>query len=84
LEAMACGTPVVVAGRASLLEVAEEAGLLVNPDDPDEIARALARVLTDEPLRARMRELGLAQAARFTWEEAARKTLALYRRELAL
>jgi len=82
LEAMACGTPVVVAGRASLPEVVGEAGLLVNPDAPDDIARALARVLTEKPLRARMRELGLAQAARFTWEETARKTLAIYRRVL--
>jgi hypothetical protein len=79
LEAMACGTPVVVADRASLPEVVGEAGLLVNPDDPDGIARALARVLTDEPLRARMQELGLAQAGRFTWERAARATLAVYR-----
>jgi len=84
LEAMACGTPVVVAERASLPEVVGEAGLLVNPDDPADIARALARVLTEEPLRARVRELGLAQAARFTWEETARKTLAIYRRVLAL
>ena len=83
LEAMACGTPVVVTERASLPEVVGDAGLLVNPDDPDDIARALARVLTEEPLRARMRELGLAQAARFTWEETARKTLAVYRRVLA-
>ncbi len=83
LEAMACGTPVVVTERASLPEVVGDAGLLVNPDDPDDIARALARVLTEEPLRARMRELGLAQAARFTWEETARKTLAIYRRVLA-
>jgi glycosyltransferase involved in cell wall biosynthesis len=79
LEAMACGTPVAVADRASLPEVVGEAGLLVNPDDPDGIARALARVLTDEPLRARMQELGLAQAGRFTWERAARATLAVYR-----
>jgi glycosyltransferase involved in cell wall biosynthesis len=79
LEAMACGTPVVVAQRASLPEVVGEAGLLVNPDDPDDIARALARVLTDGSLRVRMRELGLAQAARFTWEQTARKTLAVYR-----
>jgi len=83
LEAMACGTPVVVAERASLPEVVGEAGLLVNPDDPDDVAGALARVLTDEPLQARMRGLGLAQAARFTWEEAARKTLAVYRKEMA-
>ena len=79
LEAMACGTPVVVADRASLPEVVGEAGLLVNPDDPDDIARALARVLTDEPLRTRMQELGLAQSARFTWRRAAQTTLAVYR-----
>ena len=79
LEAMACGTPVVVADRASLPEVVGEAGLLVDPDDADDIAQALARVLTDEPLRVRMRELGLVQAGRFTWERAARATLAVYR-----
>ena len=83
LEAMACGTPVVVARRASLPEVVGEAGLLVDPDDPDDIARALARVLTEEPLRTKMRELGLAQAARFTWEETARRTLEVYRSVLA-
>jgi len=83
LEAMACGTPVVVADRASLPEVVGEAGVLVDPDDPEDIARALARVLTDGSLRARMRELGLAQAARFTWEETARKTLTVYREVLA-
>ncbi len=83
LEAMACGTPVVAAARASLPEVVEEAGLLVNPDDAEDIAQALARVLTDEPLRARLRELGLVQAARFTWEETARRTLAVYQAVLA-
>ena len=80
LEAMACGTPVVVANRSSLPEVVGEAGLLVNPDDVDDIAQALARVLTEEPLQAQMRELGLAQAACFTWEHTARETLAVYQR----
>ena len=79
LEAMACGTPVVVADRASLPEVVGEVGLLVDPEDPDGIARALARVLMDESLRARMQELGPVQAGRFTWERAARATLAVYR-----
>jgi glycosyltransferase involved in cell wall biosynthesis len=79
LEAMACGTPVVVADRASLPEVVGEAGLLVDPDDVDDIAQALIRVLTDGVLRARMRALGLAQAARFTWERTAQATLAVYR-----
>jgi glycosyltransferase involved in cell wall biosynthesis len=79
LEAMACGTPVVVADRASLPEVVGKAGLLVNPEDVDHIAQALTRVLTDEALRARMQTLGLAQAARFTWERTAQATLAVYR-----
>jgi glycosyltransferase involved in cell wall biosynthesis len=83
LEAMTFGIPVVVSDRASLPEVVGEAGLLVNPDDPEDIAGALGRVLTEEPLRARMREQGLAQAARFTWERAARETLAVYRAVLA-
>ena len=83
LEAMACGTPVVVADRASLPEVVGAAGLLVNPDGPADIAQAMARVLFETGLRARMRELGLAQAARFTWEKAARETLAAYHKVLA-
>ncbi|MEA3340652.1 MAG: glycosyltransferase family 1 protein, partial [Chloroflexota bacterium] len=79
LEAMACGAPVVVADRASLPEVVGEAGLLADPDDPNDIARALTRALTEEPLRAQMRERGLAQAARFTWKKTARETLDVYR-----
>jgi glycosyltransferase involved in cell wall biosynthesis len=78
LEAMACGTPVVVADRSSLPEVVGEAGLLIDPDDPDDIAQALARALTDEVLRAQMRRAGLAQAAHFTWEQTAQETLAVY------
>lgn len=79
LEAMACGTPVVAADRASLPEVVGEAGLLVNPDDPADIAQALARVLDDSSLRSQMRERGLAQAERFTWEKTAQATLEVYR-----
>jgi glycosyltransferase involved in cell wall biosynthesis len=83
LEAMACGTPAVVSDRASLPEVVGEAGLLVNPDDPEDIAQALARVLTEGPLREQLREKGLAQAARFTWEKAARETLTVYQSVLS-
>ncbi len=79
LEAMACGTPVVVSNRSSLPEVVGEAGLLTDPDDPTAIADELARVLTDASLRERLRAKGLAQAARFSWERAARETLVVYR-----
>ncbi len=82
LEAMACGTPVVCSNRGSLPEVAGDAALLINPDDLDDLSRALERALEDEPLRAQMRARGLVQAARFSWEKTARETLALYRQVL--
>lgn len=78
LEAMSCGTPVVVADRASLPEVTGKAGLVVNPEDPTEIAQALREVLTDRTRREHMREAGLKRAESFTWERAARKTRAVY------
>jgi glycosyltransferase involved in cell wall biosynthesis len=83
LEAMACGTPVVVANRASLPEVVGDAGLLVDPDSPDDIAAGLRRVLTDSALAADLRQRGLSRAARFSWQETARQTLALYQQVLA-
>jgi glycosyltransferase involved in cell wall biosynthesis len=82
LEAMACGTPVVVSDRASLPEVVGEAGLLVDPDDPASIADGLRRVLTDSGLAAAMRERGLIRAAAFDWRETARRTIAVYERVL--
>lgn len=79
LEAMACGTPVVVADRASLPEVVGDAGLLVDPEDPEAIAAGLNRVLTDEDMRASMAALGLERASGFSWERVARETLDVYR-----
>jgi glycosyltransferase involved in cell wall biosynthesis len=82
LEAMACGTPVVVSDRGSLPEVVGEAGLLVNPDDPAAIAAALEQVITDSALAADLRARGLERASTFSWERAARETLAVYERVL--
>ena len=79
LEAMACGTPVVAADRASLPEVVGDAGLLVDPEDPDAIALAIERARADAPLRERLRAAGSRQAARFSWTRAAGQTLAVYR-----
>ncbi len=78
LEAMACGTPVVCSNASSLPEVVGEGGILFDPRDTGALTNALARVLTDERLRVDMRERGLAQAAKFSWERAARETLAVY------
>jgi glycosyltransferase involved in cell wall biosynthesis len=78
LEAMACGTPVISSNTSSLPEVAGEAALLVPPDDTRAWDEALTRVMSDDALRVSLRERGLAHAARFTWEQAARQTADLY------
>ncbi|MEA3309547.1 MAG: glycosyltransferase family 1 protein [Chloroflexota bacterium] len=78
LEAMQCGTPTVVADRASLPEVVGGAGLLIDPEAPETLAEACHRLLHDEELRDRLREAGFRQATRFTWEATARQTLAVY------
>jgi len=80
LEAMACGTPVIATNVSSLPEVVGDAGLLVSPEDEAELTVAMWRVLTDEALRAEMREKGLKRAKLFSWERAAQETLAVYRR----
>jgi glycosyltransferase involved in cell wall biosynthesis len=80
LEAMACGTPVVTSDRPSLPEVVGEAGLMVEATDSKALAEAMERVLMDENLRGEMREKGLKQAEKFTWEAAAEKLLDVYRR----
>jgi glycosyltransferase involved in cell wall biosynthesis len=82
LEAMACGTPVITSNVSSLPEVVGEAGLLVDPDDVQALAEAMRRVLADAELRESMRTEGLVQAARFSWQEAARRTVDGYRRAL--
>ena len=78
LEAMSCGLPVVTSSVASLPEVAGEAAILVDPYNVREIADAVDAVLADEDLRARMRVKGLKQAQKFSWEKAARETVAAY------
>jgi alpha-1,3-rhamnosyl/mannosyltransferase len=79
---MSCGTPVVVADRASLPEVVGDAGVLVDPEDPETIAEGVKRVLTDEGLRGGLEARGLERASHFSWERVARETLEVYRRVL--
>ena len=84
LEAMARGVPVACSDRASLPEVAGDAALLFDPDDPGAIARAIERLLADRSEAERLRDAGRARAARFTWSRAAELTLASYERALAM
>lgn len=78
-EAMAAGTPVLAARAASLPELVGEDGLLFDPRDPDDLARSLERLLSDEPLGLELSRRGRERARRWTWEETARVHLATYR-----
>jgi glycosyltransferase involved in cell wall biosynthesis len=78
LEAMACGTPVVVSDKGSLPEVVGEAGVLVNPDDPAQIAKGIKKILADTTLATTLRSKGLQRASTFTWGRMAEQTLAVY------
>jgi len=84
LEAMACGAPVVCSHATSLPEVAGEAALYFDPYNPEDMARQLGRVFSDEALRASLIEQGRQNLQRFNWAETARQTLAVYHQALRL
>jgi glycosyltransferase involved in cell wall biosynthesis len=77
LEAQAAGVPVMTANNSSLPEVAGDAAILVEPTDVDAIAAAMLRLSRDEALRQELIAKGHANVARFSWQKAARETLAV-------
>lgn len=79
LEAMACGTPVIVSNATSLPEVVGDAGVTVNPQDVAELSEAMACLLAAPSRRAELAERGRARARLFSWAETARRTTQVYR-----
>ena len=73
LEAMACGTPVIVSDRSSLPEVVGDAALFVDPEDPSSIASAIRRLFADDTLGKTYAERGLARAQLFSWQHRPRR-----------
>jgi len=82
LEAMACGTPVLVADTSSLPEAAGDAGRCLPPHDEAAWTAALAQTMHDAAWRAEASERGRAWARQFTWARTAAQTVASYRRAL--
>ena len=78
VEAMACGRAVACSSTTALPEVVDGAALLFDPYALDEMGRALADLLLDGELRARMERLGLQRAAHFSWQNTAQKTLEVF------
>ena len=79
IEAMACGVPVVAGDIQAVREVAGDAVLRVNPRDIVELAGAVRRLLTQADLCGDLRARGRARAKEYSWEKAAKATMAVYR-----
>jgi glycosyltransferase involved in cell wall biosynthesis len=78
LEAMACGTPVVTSANSSLGEIVGDAGILVDPFNPESIALGLKTILDSEDLAKELSLRGVARARKFNWENTAREYLNLF------
>ena len=78
LEAMTLGCPVAAANLTSIPEVVGDAALLFDPRNPDSIAEAIYRIVSDDRLQQTLRARGREQAALFSWEKAARETLQVF------
>lgn len=79
LEAMQCGTPVLCSNTASLPEVGGDAALYASPTDDAQFQQQMITLLNSPELRQQMIEKGFEQAKKFSWEQSAQETLAVYR-----
>jgi len=82
IEALASGTPLVTTSGSALEEIVGDAGLLVPPADVDALAHALATVLDDPTVAARLRAAGPPRAATFTWERSVEAHVDIYGRAI--
>lgn len=82
LEAMASGAAVVTSAGTATEEVAADAALLVDPRSPEDLRDAIATVLDEPDVGARLRRAGVERAAQFDWGRAALATLDVYREVL--
>ena len=71
LEAMACGTPVIVSDGGALPEVVGEAGLVFRLEEADGLTRAIEQCLSDEGLHESLAEKGVERAKMFSWQNTA-------------
>ena len=78
LEAQSCGIPVITSNTSSMPEVAGDGALIIDPSKPEEICDAMIRIMSDEKLHADLIKKGIANSAKFSWLEMAKKVLAIY------
>ncbi len=82
LEAMACGTPVVVSNTSSIPEVVGDAGLYFDPSSKEELLGVLDKIADDTMLRKKLIRKGLDRSKKFSWEETAAGIYKIYKKIL--
>lgn len=80
LEAMQSGCPIVASNVSSIPEVTGEAAILIDPNNDDEIAKGIKKLLRSKKLRNEMREKGFKQAEKFSWKRNAQKLLNYFKK----
>lgn len=79
LEAMQSGVPVITSNNSSLPEIVGEAGIMIDPDKPEELFRAMKEILEKKELQEKLRARGIVQAQKFNWDKSAREFLEVIR-----
>ena len=75
LEAMKCGIPVIASNNSSLPEIVGDGGILIDPDKPDEILRAMEELIKNKEFRETLVKKGLEKSKEFDWRKTAEETL---------
>ena len=79
IEAMSHGTPVVTSATTATAEVVAESGLLVDPQEAEEIAEAILKILENQDLSKELSERGRERSKKFSWENSAELTVEAYK-----
>ena len=80
LEAMACGTPVITSNTSSMPEIGGQNAILINPENPDEIAQMMIKLEEDRDFYSQQKELGFKRAKLFSWRQTAEQLFDVYER----
>lgn len=84
VEAMASGVPIIGSTCGAIPEVIGDAGLVFPEGDAGALATSLRQILSDEGLRERLAQAGLARVKQFSWERVAEKTYELYQQVMGV
>ena len=79
-ESMACGTPTIGAKASSIVEVIQDGGLMLDPRDPEEISKAIVKILKEPKYSEELSKNGIRQAKKFTWEHFIQTTKEVYKK----